>query len=70
MSKQQKDFYPDEFKEFIVTGTLPSGKPFKPIKCCGGYTGWRQAECINLYSGRIWGKLKSGKRVLLKSVNC
>ena len=63
------NFKREDFKGFIVTGYLTTGKPFKPLRYDNSPAGFMTAMCINLYKGRVWGVLKSGKRKLLKTVN-
>ena len=67
----KKVYNSNDFKAFVVTGFLTNGKRFKSMTFGAGYFGWRQADGINLWKCRVWGVMAlTGKRVLLKSVNC
>ena len=68
---EKKVYNSQDFKAFVVTGFLTNGKKFKSMTFGTGYSGWMHANGINLYKGRVWGVMAcTGKRVLLKSVNC
>ena len=58
-------FNSQDFRQFIITGTLVNGKRFKPI-----YTNnWWMANNINLYRGNVWGiRNHQPGRILLKRV--
>lgn len=49
---------------YVVTGVLPNGKRFKPIRT----TSWQHAYSINLYRGTKWLE-RNGKRYKLQTVN-
>ena len=67
----KKVYNSQDFKAFVVTGFLTNGRRFRSMTFGSGYSGWMHANGINLYKGRVWGVMAcTGKRVLLKSVNC
>lgn len=50
---------------FVVTGTKPSGKRFKPIR-----TGnWLHAIGINVYRGTLWVERKGKRKALITYYN-
>jgi len=59
-------FNPQDFRQFIITGTLVNGKRFKPIHT----NNWWMANGINLWHGSVWGIRANGMpgRVLLKRI--
>jgi hypothetical protein len=60
-----KSYYTSDFTRFIVTGFYAyTEKKFRRV-----YTSWFMANGINLWRGHVYGELKNGKRVLLKTVN-
>ena len=52
-----------DFKKYILIGTLKNGKKFR-----SEYSDHSQAECINMWQGRMYGVTFTGKKVLLKTV--
>lgn len=52
---------PPGIKEYIITGTLPNGKRFKPIHT-NNYINY------NIYKGTIWRKY-GNKRIKIKTIN-
>ena len=67
-----KEYNTLDFSGYVVTGyKYNSNKRFPTMRFGAGTQGWMHANCINLWKGRVYGILKdTGKRVLLKSVNC
>lgn len=60
-----EQYYIKDFKRFICIGKDTRGKKFRLV-----YSNYYHADCINMWTGRLWGELHNGKRVLLKTVNC
>ena len=69
---KQREYNTKDFSGYVVTGyKYNSKKRFPSMSFGAGTQGWLHANAINLWRGRVYGVLKdSGKRVLLKSVNC